>query len=161
MPTVATDQSLKRTNTIRLCRFKWLSQKTQPLARRLFEICTHFIGYRILLPINWNQTADQKPNVNLTRVDAQNSNLSALGLFIPEKQREDRAPLSSQMWHLGLTDADPAWSSRMRLLSLYLGQMLHDRRLLVALRAWLFVGLRDALCFPHLRTNMFDFKKIF
>lgn len=66
--------------------------------------------------------------VNLTRVDAQSSNLSALGLFIPEKQREDRGPLSSQMWHLGLTDADPACSSRMRLLSLYLGQMMHDRQ---------------------------------
>lgn len=47
-------------------------------------------------------------------------------LFIPETQGEDRGPLSSQMWRLGLTDADPAWSSRMRLLSPYVGQMVHD-----------------------------------
>lgn len=52
--------------------------------------------------------------------------------FIPEKQGEDRGPLSSQMCHLGLTSADLAWSSRMRLLSLYLGQMLHDRLSLAA-----------------------------
>lgn len=65
------------------------------------------------------------------------SNLWALALFIPEKQkragRRGRRPLSlrSQMWRSGLTEADPGWSSRMRLLSLYLGQMLHDRRWLV------------------------------
>lgn len=86
---------------------------------------------------NWNQKAKDsnwKPSVNLTPVDAQSRNLSAPSLFIPEKQREDRGPLSSQMQHLGLTDADPAWSSRMRLLSPYLGQMLHDRHSLKTMR---------------------------
>lgn len=47
--------------------------------------------------------------------------------FISEKQREDRGPFSSQMWHSGLTDADPARSAGMRLLSPYLGQMSHDQ----------------------------------
>lgn len=71
--------------------------------------------------------SNPKPTVNLTRLNAQNLNPSALGLFIPEKQREDRGLLSSQMWHLGLVDADPAWSSRMGLLRPYLGQMLQGR----------------------------------
>lgn len=56
------------------------------------------------------------------------------------------APLSSQMWYLGLTSADPA---RMRLFGLYLGQMLYDQLSLLVKGAWLYVALKNALSFHN------------